>query len=177
LKRLNTDRIELLYQHRVDPAVPIEDVAGTVKALIQEGKVLHFALSQPSAATIRKAHAVQPLTAIQSEYAIWSPDVERNGVLAACEELGIGFVPWGPLGLGYLTGKMDGNTRFDPKTDFRGEFPRFQPDALVANRPIVDLLQRYAEKKNATPAQIALAWLLARKPFIVSILAPGTSIT
>jgi aryl-alcohol dehydrogenase-like predicted oxidoreductase len=177
LKRLNTDRIELLYQHRVDPAVPIEDVAGTVKALIQEGKVLHFALSQPSAATIRKAHAVQPLTAIQSEYAIWSPDVERNGVLAACEELGIGFVPWGPLGLGYLTGKMDGNTRFDPKTDFRGEFPRFQPDALVANRPTVDLLQRYAEKKNATPAQIALAWLLARKPFIVSILAPGTSIT
>jgi aryl-alcohol dehydrogenase-like predicted oxidoreductase len=115
---------------------------------------------------------VQPVSAIQSEYAIWSPDVERNGVLAACEELGIGFVPWGPLGLGYLTGKMDGNTRFDPKTDFRGEFPRFQPDALVANRPIVDLLQRYAEKKNATPAQIALAWLLAKKPFIVSI--PGT---
>jgi aryl-alcohol dehydrogenase-like predicted oxidoreductase len=172
LKRLNTDRIELLYQHRVDPAVPIEDVAGTVKELIQQGKVRHFGLSQPSAATIRKAHAVQPVSAIQSEYAIWSPDVERNGVLAACEELGIGFVPWGPLGLGYLTGKMDGNTRFDPKTDFRGEFPRFQPDALVANRPIVDLLQRYAEKKNATPAQIALAWLLAKKPFIVSI--PGT---
>lgn len=172
LKRLNTDRIELLYQHRVDPSVPIEDVAGTVKELIQQGKVRHFGLSQPSAATIRKAHAVQPVSAIQSEYAIWSPDVERNGVLAACEELGIGFVPWGPLGLGYLTGKMDGNTRFDPKTDFRGEFPRFQPDALVANRPIVDLLQRYAEKKNATPAQIALAWLLAKKPFIVSI--PGT---
>src|SRR4249919_3504053 len=119
LKRLNTDRIELLYQHRVDPAVPIEDVAGTVKELIQQGKVRHFGLSQPSAATIRKAHAVQPVSAIQSEYAIWSPDVERNGVLEACEELGIGFVPWGPLGLGYLTGKMDGSTRFDPKTDFR----------------------------------------------------------
>jgi aryl-alcohol dehydrogenase-like predicted oxidoreductase len=172
LKRLNTDRVELLYQHRVDPKVPIEEVAGTVKDLIREGKVLHFGLSQPSAATIRKAHAVQAVAAVQSEYAIWSPDVERNGVLDVCEELGIGFVPWGPLGLGYLTGKMDGNTRFDPKTDFRGEFPRFQPDALVANRPIVDLLQRYAEKKNATPAQIALAWLLAKKPFIVSI--PGT---
>lgn len=172
LKRLNTDRIELLYQHRVDPKVPIEVVAGTVKDLIREGKVLHFGLSQPSAATIRKAHAVQPVAAVQSEYAIWSPDVERNGVLDVCEELGIGFVPWGPLGLGYLTGKMDGSTRFDPKTDFRGEFPRFQPDNLVANMPIVDLLRRYAEKKNATPAQIALAWLLAKKPFIVPI--PGT---
>ncbi len=172
LKRLNTDRIELLYQHRVDPAVPIEEVAGTVKDLIREGKVLHFGLSQASPATIRKAHAVQPVAAIQSEYAIWSPDVERNGVLEVCEELGIGFVPWGPLGLGYLTGKMDGNTRFDPKTDFRSEFPRFQPDNLEANMPIVDLLRLYAEKKNATPAQIALAWLLAKKPFIVSI--PGT---
>ncbi len=172
LNRLNTDRIELLYQHRVDPAVPIEDVAGTVKDLIKEGKVLHFGLSQPSPATIRKAHAVQPVAAIQSEYAIWSPDVERNGVLNVCEELGIGFVPWGPLGLGYLTGKMDGSTRFDSKTDFRGEFPRFQPENLVANRPIVDLLKRYAEKKNATPAQVALAWLLAKKPFIVPI--PGT---
>lgn len=172
LKRLNTDRIELLYQHRVDPAVPIEDVAGTVKDLIREGKVLHFGLSQPSAATIRKAHAVQPVAAVQSEYAIWSVEVERNGVLAVCEELRIGFVPWGPLGLGYLTGKMDGSTRFDPKTDFRGEFPRFQPEALVANRPIVDLLEFYAEKKNATPAQIALAWLLAKRPFIVPI--PGT---
>jgi len=172
LKRLHTDRIELLYQHRVDPKVPIEVVAGTVKDLIREGKVLHFGLSQPSPATIRKAHAVQPVAAIQSEYAIWSPDVERNGVLALCEELGIGFVPWGPLGLGYLTGKMDGSTRFDPKTDFRGEFPRFQPENLVANMPIVDLLKRYAERKNATPAQIALAWLLAKRPFIVPI--PGT---
>ncbi len=172
LKRLQTDRIELLYQHRVDPAVPIEDVAGTVGDLIRQGKVLHFGLSQASPATIRKAHAVQPVTAIQSEYAIWSQDVEDNGVLDVCEELGIGFVPWGPLGLGYLTGKMDGSTRFDPKTDFRGEFPRFQPDNLEANMPIVDLLRLYAEKKNATPAQIALAWLLAKKPFIVSI--PGT---
>jgi aryl-alcohol dehydrogenase-like predicted oxidoreductase len=172
LKRLGTDRIELLYQHRVDPNVPIEDVAGTVRELIREGKVLHFGLSQPSASTIRKAHAVQPVAAIQSEYAIWSTDVERNGVLETCEDLGIGFVPWGPLGLGYLTGKMNRRTKFDPKTDFRGEFPRFQPDALEANQPIVDLLNQWAGKKNATPAQIALAWLLARKPFIVSI--PGT---
>ncbi|RYD66713.1 MAG: aldo/keto reductase [Verrucomicrobiaceae bacterium] len=172
LKRLKTDRIELLYQHRVDPAVPIEEVAGTVKDLIQEGKVRHFGLSQPSAATIRKAHAVQSVTAIQSEYAIWSSDVEQNGVLDVCEELGIGFVPWGPVGLGYLTGKMDGNTRFDSKTDFRSSFPRFTPENLIANMPIVDLLRQYAEKKNATPAQVALAWLLAKKPFIVSI--PGT---
>ena len=172
LKRLRTDHIDLYYQHRVDPEVPIEDVAGTIKQLIEEGKVLHFGLSQPSAATIRKAHAIQPVAAVQSEYAIWSPDVERNGVLAACEELGIGFVPWGPLGLGYLTGKMNGGTRFDPKTDFRGEFPRFHPENLVANMPIVELLKRYAEKKNATPAQIALAWLVAKKPFIVPI--PGT---
>ncbi len=172
LKRLGTDRIELLYQHRVDPSVPIEDVAGTVKDLIQEGKVLHFGLSQPSAATVRKAHAVQPVSAIQSEYAIWSPDVEKNGVLEVCEELGIGFVPWGPLGLGYLTGKMNRHTKFDARNDFRGEFPRFQPDALEANMPIVDLLKKWGDKKNATPAQIALAWLLAKKPFIVSI--PGT---
>lgn len=172
LTRLRTDRIELFYQHRVDPAVPIEDVAGTVRDLIKEGKVLHFGLSQPSAATIRKAHAVQPVAAVQSEYAIWSPDVERNGVLDACEELGIGFVPWGPLGLGYLTGKMDGETRFDSKTDFRGSFPRFSPENLARNKPIVDLLARYAQKLNATPAQVALAWLMAKKPFIVAI--PGT---
>jgi len=172
LKRLKTDRIDLLYQHRVDPAVPIEDVAGTVKELIKEGKVLYFGMSQPSALTIRKAHAVQPVAAIQSEYAIWSPDVEQNGVLDVCEELGIGFVPWGPVGLGYLTGKMDRNTKFDTTNDFRGNFPRFQPDALEANMSIVDLLREWGKKKNATPAQMALAWLLAKKPFIVPI--PGT---
>ncbi len=172
LKRLRTDRIDLYYQHRVDPAVPIEDVAGTIKDLIKEGKVKHFGLSQPSAATVRKAHAVQPVAAVQSEYAIWSHDVERNGILDVCEELGIGFVPWGPVGLGYLTGKMDGHTRFDPKTDGRSEFPRFTPENLVANQPIVDLLKEYAKKKSATPVQIALAWLLAKRPFIVPI--PGT---
>ena len=172
LIRLKTDRIDLLYQHRVDPTVPIEDVAGTVKELIREGKVLHFGMSQPSLATIRKAHAVQPVSAIQSEFAIWSPDVERNGVLDVCEELGIGFVPWGPVGLGYLTGKMDRNTNFDPQNDFRGGFPRFTPENLEANMPIVDLLKEWAAKKNATPSQIALAWLLAKKPFIVPI--PGT---
>lgn len=172
LKRLRTDRIDLYYQHRVDPAVPIEDVAGAVKDLIKEGKVLHFGLSEPSARTVRRAHAVQPVAAIQSEYSLWTRDPEGNGVLKACEELGIGFVPWAPLGEGYLTGKMDGSTRFDPKTDLRSEFPRFSPENLAANMPVVEVLRRVAEKKNATPAQIALAWLLAQKPWIVPI--PGT---
>src|SRR5882724_2579869 len=173
LKRLRTDRIDLYYQHRVDPNVPIEDVAGAVKELISEGKVLHFGLSEASARTIRRAHAVQPVTAMQSEYSLWTRDPEQNGVLKTCEELGIGFVPWGPLGEGYLTGKIDARTKFDPKMDLRSDFPRFSPEALAANRAVVDLLKRVAEKKNATPAQIALAWLLAQKPWIVPI--PGTT--
>jgi len=172
LKRLKTDRIDLYYQHRVDPAVPIEDVAGAIKDLIKAGKVLHFGLSEASAKTIRRAHAVQPVTAIQTEYSLMERSPERNGVLATCEELGIGFVPWGPVGMGYLTGKMDANTKLDPKTDFRSGFDRFSPENLAANMPIVDFLRRFAEKKNATPSQIALAWLMAQKPFIVSI--PGT---
>nr|WP_200959447.1 aldo/keto reductase [Rhizobium sp. Root1203] len=172
LKRLRTDRIDLLYQHRVDTNVPIEDVAGTVKELIQQGKVLHFGLSEPSAETIRKAHAVQALAAIQTEYSMMERDPEKNGVLAACEELGIGFVPWGPVGMGYLTGKMDGKTKLNPKTDIRTSFERFSPENLAANMPIVDFLKQFAIKKGATPTQIALAWLLAQKPFIVPI--PGT---
>ena len=172
LKRLRTDRIDLYYQHRVDPKVPIEDVAGAIKDLIAEGKVLHFGLSEASAQTIRRAHAVQPVAAVQTEYSFMERDPEKNGVLKTCEELGIGFVPWGPLGMGYLTGKMDANTRFEPKTDLRSGFDRFSPENIAANRPVVDLLKRFAEKKNATPAQIALAWLLAQKPWIVPI--PGT---
>jgi aryl-alcohol dehydrogenase-like predicted oxidoreductase len=172
LKRLRTDRIDLYYQHRVDPEVPIEDVAGAIKDLINEGKVLHFGLSEASARTIRRAHAVQPVTAIQSEYSLMTSDPEQNGVLKTCEELGIGFVPWGPLGMAYLTGKIDARTKFDPKTDLRSEFERFSPENLAANMPVVDLLRRFAEKNNATPAQIALAWLLAQKPLIVPI--PGT---
>jgi aryl-alcohol dehydrogenase-like predicted oxidoreductase len=172
LKRLKTDRLDLYYQHRVDPKVPIEDVAGAIKDLIKEGKVLHFGLSEASATTIRRAHAVQPVTAIQSEYSLMERSPERNGVLATCEELGIGFVPWGPVGMGYLTGKMDGHTKLDPKTDLRSGFDRFSPENLAANMPVVDLLRRFAEKKNATPSQIALAWLMAQKPWIVSI--PGT---
>ena len=172
LKRLGTDRIDLYYQHRVDPTVPIEDVAGAVKDLITEGKVLHFGLSEAGVRTIRRAHAVQPVAAVQSEYSVWTRDPERNGVLDTCEELGIGFVPWGPVGLGYLTGKIDARARFDPQTDLRSRFPRFTPEALAANMPVVDLMRRFAAKKDATPAQIALAWLLARKPFIVPI--PGT---
>jgi aryl-alcohol dehydrogenase-like predicted oxidoreductase len=172
LKRLRTDRIDLLYQHRVDPNVPIEDVAGTVKELIAQGKVLHFGLSEPSAPTIRRAHAVQPVSAIQTEYSFMERDPEKNGVLLACEELGIGFVPWGPLGMGYLTGKITATTKLDPKTDLRSGFDRFSPANIAANMPIVDLLTRFAATKNATPAQIALAWLLAKKTFIVSI--PGT---
>jgi aryl-alcohol dehydrogenase-like predicted oxidoreductase len=172
LKRLRTDRIDLLYQHRVDPKVAIEEVAGAVRDLIKEGKVLHFGLSEASAATIRRAHAVHPVTAVQTEYSLMERDVEKNGVLAVCEELGIGFVPWGPLGMGYLTGTMDARTKLDPKTDLRAGFDRFSPASLAANRPIVEAVQRFAAKKNATPAQISLAWLLAQKPFIVSI--PGT---
>jgi aryl-alcohol dehydrogenase-like predicted oxidoreductase len=172
LKRLRTDRIDLYYQHRVDPEVPIEDVAGAVKDLIAEGKVLHFGLSEASARTIRRAHAVQPVAAIQSEYSLWTRDPEQNGVLETCADLGIGFVPWGPLGEGYLTGKINAQTQLDPKTDLRAEFPRFSPDSITANAPVVDLLKQFAEKKEATPAQIALAWLLAREPWIVPI--PGT---
>jgi aryl-alcohol dehydrogenase-like predicted oxidoreductase len=172
LKRLKTDRVDLYYQHRVDPEVPIEDVAGAIKSLIKEGKVLHFGLSEASARTIRKAHAVQPVTAIQSEYSLWTRDPEHNGVLQTCEELGIGFVPWSPIGMGYLTGKIDAQIKLDPKTDLRSEFPRFNPENLEANRSVVDLLKRFAEKKKATPAQVALAWLLAQKPWIVPI--PGT---
>lgn len=172
LKRLQTDRIELLYQHRVDPNVPIEDVAGTVKDLIRQGKVLHFGLSEASAATIRRAHAVQAVSAVQSEYSFMERSVERNGVLAVCEELGIGFVPWGPMGMGYLTGTLTPQKKFDASTDLRFDFDRFQPGALAANRTIIALLQAFGAKRNATPAQVSLAWLLARKPFIVPI--PGT---
>ncbi len=171
-KRLRVEKIDLLYQHRVDPSVPIEDVAGTVKELIQQGKVKHFGLSEASAQTIRRAHAVQPVTAVQSEYSLWTRDPEHNGVLATCEELGIGFVPFSPLGAGFLTGKIDTRTTFDI-TDFRNRSPRFAPDARAANLALVDLLQGVAERKRTTPAQIALAWLLARKPWIVPI--PGTT--
>jgi aryl-alcohol dehydrogenase-like predicted oxidoreductase len=171
LKRLRTDHIDLYYQHRVDPNVPIEDVAGAVKDLIKEGKVLHFGLSEASAKTIRRAHAVQPVTAIQTEYSIMERDVEHNGVLAVCEELNW-FVPWGPVGMGYLTGKIDASTKLDPKLDLRSGFDRFTPENIKANMPIVEFLKRFAAKKNATPAQISLAWLLAQKPFIVPI--PGT---
>jgi aryl-alcohol dehydrogenase-like predicted oxidoreductase len=172
LERLKTDRIDLYYQHRVDPKVPIEEVAGAIKDLIKEGKVLNFGLSEASAKTIRRAHAVQTVTAIQSEYSLMTRDPEQNGVLKTCEELGIGFVPWGPVGMGYLTEEIDARTKFDPKTDLRSEFDRFSPANLAANMPVVDLLKRFAEKKNATPAQIALAWLMAQKPWIVPI--PGT---
>jgi aryl-alcohol dehydrogenase-like predicted oxidoreductase len=152
--------------------VPIEDVAGTVKELIQEGKVLHFGLSEASAQTIRRAHAVQPVAAVQSEYSLMERSPEKNGVLKACEEMGIGFVPWGPVGMGYLTGQIDARKKFDPKTDLRSGFDRFSSENLAANAPIVDALRRFADKKYTTPAQIALAWLLAQKPFIVPI--PGT---
>jgi aryl-alcohol dehydrogenase-like predicted oxidoreductase len=172
LKRLKTDRIDLYYQHRVDPKVPIEDVAAAIKDLIKAGKVLHFGLSEASAKTIRRAHAVQPVTAVQTEYSLMQRDPEKNGVLATCEELGIGFVPWGPVGQGYLTRKIDARTKFDPKTDMRSGFPRFFPENIEANMPIVDLIKRFAEKKNATLAQVSLAWSLAQKPFIVPI--PGT---
>jgi aryl-alcohol dehydrogenase-like predicted oxidoreductase len=172
LKRLRTDRIDLLYQHRVDPNVPIEDVAGTVKQLIAAGKVKHFGLSEASAQTIQRAHAVQTVTAVQSEYSLWTRDVEENGVLAACETLGIGFVPFSPLGSGFLAGKIDANTPIDSK-DFRSNSPRFAPEARAANFALVELLKHVAERKRATPPQIALAWLLAQKPWIVPI--PGTT--
>ncbi len=172
LKRLRTDRIDLYYQHRVDPQVPIEDVAGAVKDLIKAGKVLHFGLSEASARTIRRAHAVQAVAAVQTEYSLMERDPERNGVLQACEELGIGFVPWGPVGMGYLTGKLDASTKLDPKTDFRSGFDRFSSANLAANMPIIDLLKQFGPKKNATPAQLALSWLLVQKPWIVPI--PGT---
>lgn len=171
LKRLNVSVIDVLYQHRVDPNVPIEDVAGTVKDLIQEGKVRHFGLSEAGAQTIRRAHAVLPVTAVQSEYSLWTRDVERNGVLSVCEELGIGFVPFTPLGAGFLTGAIEATTTFE-STDFRNIAPRFQPDARAANMALVALLRRVAEERSATPAQVALAWLLAQKPWVVPI--PGT---
>ncbi|MGB2645148.1 MAG: aldo/keto reductase [Candidatus Acidiferrum sp.] len=171
LKRLKTDVIDLLYQHRVDPDVPIEEVAGTVKDLIQAGKVKHFGLSEAAGNTIRRAHAVQPVAAVQSEYSIWTREPEPE-VLPICEELGIGFVPWSPLGQGFLTGKIDASTKFE-STDFRAAFPRFTEEARKANMAVVDLLKQIAGRKNATPAQIALAWLLAQKPWIVPI--PGTT--
>jgi len=170
LKRLNTDVIDLFYQHRVDPDVPIEEVAGAVKDLIQEGKVKHFGLSEARAKTIRRAHAVQPVTAVQSEYSLWTRDPEAE-VLPVLEELGIGFVPWSPLGQGFLTGKIDAATKFD-STDFRASFPRFTPEAREANLALVELLNQIAKRKKATAAQIAIAWLLAQKPWIVPI--PGT---
>jgi aryl-alcohol dehydrogenase-like predicted oxidoreductase len=171
LKRLKTEHIDLFYQHRVDPDVPIEDVAGTLKELIREGKVKHFGLSEPWADTIRRAHAVQPVTAVQSEYSLFwrGPEAE---ILPTVEELGIGFVPFSPLGAGFLTGKINENTKFD-STDFRNVVPRFSPEARKANQPLVDLLGKFAEQKKATPAQVAIAWLLAQKPWIVPI--PGTT--
>lgn len=171
LKRLRTDVIDLFYQHRVDPYVPIEDVAGAVKELIQEGKVKHFGLSEAGIQTIRRAHAVQPVATVQNEYSLWFRRPEE-GLLQTLEELGIGLVPYSPLGKGFLTGKMDETTTFD-STDFRSSLPRFTPEALKANQALVDLLGTIAAEKNATPAQIALAWLLARKPWIVPI--PGTT--
>lgn len=169
LKRLKVEVIDLLYQHRVDPSVPIEDVAGTVKQLIQEGKVKYFGLSEAGAATIRRAHAVQPVAAVQNQYSLWTREPEAE-VLPVCEELGIGFVPWGPLGTGFLTGKIDANAKFD-STDLRSTFPRFTPEAMKANLAFVDMLRGFAARKKATPAQIALAWLLAQNPWIVPI--PG----
>ncbi len=171
LKRLKVDAIDLFYQHRVDPNVPIEDVAGAVKDLIQQGKVKHFGLSEAGARTIRRAHGVQPVTAVQSEYSLWwrRPEAEA---LPTLEELGIGFVPYGPLGKGFLTGKINENTTFD-SSDFRNQIPRFTPEARKANQALVDLLGKIAQRKKATPAQIALAWLLAQKPWIVPI--PGTT--
>jgi len=171
LKRLKTNVIDLLYQHRVDADVPIEDVAGAVKDLIQEGKVKHFGLSEAGVQTIRRAHAVQPVTALQSEYSLWWREPEAE-IIPTLEELGIGFVPYSPLGRGFLTGKIDENTTFD-STDFRNTLPRFSPEARRANRALVDLLETIAQAKKATPAQIALTWVLAQKPWIVPI--PGTT--
>ncbi|MFC4525459.1 aldo/keto reductase [Dyella halodurans] len=172
LKRLGVDTIDLLYQHRVDPNVPIEDVAGAVKDLIAEGKVRHFGLSEPGAPTLRRAHAVQPVTTLQNEYSLWTRGPETNGILDACKELGIGLVAYSPLGKGFLTGTMSKDTTIGDN-DFRKNLPRFSPEAMAANQALVDLLQRIATAKHATPAQIALAWLLAREPWIVPI--PGTT--
>lgn len=171
LKRLKTDYIDLFYQHRVDPNVPIEDVAGAVKDLIDEGKVRHFGLSEAGVAVIRRAHAVQPVTALQSEYSLWWREPEAE-ILPTLEELGIGFVPFSPLGKGFLTGKIDDNTKFD-STDFRSTVPRFSEENRKANQSLVDLIGKFAEAKKATPAQIALAWVLAQKPWLVPI--PGTT--
>ena len=171
LRRLRVDAIDLFYQHRVDPEVPIEDVAGTVKDLIQQGKVKHFGLSEPAVATIRRAHAVQPVAAVQSEYSLWMRDHEAT-LLPALEELGIGFVPYSPLGRGFLTGQIKEDTTFD-SSDFRNTLPRFTPEARKANQALVDLLRTIGDRKKATPAQIALAWLLAQRPWIVPI--PGTT--
>ena len=172
LKRLRIDTIDLLYQHRVDPNVPIEDVAGTVKVLIAEGKVKHFGMSEPGVATLRRAHAVQPVTTLQNEYSLWTRGVETNGILAACDELGIGLVPYSPLGKGFLTGAMNKDTKLS-EGDFRSLVPRFAPEAMEKNQALVDLLRRVGAAKGATPAQIALAWLLAQRPYIVPI--PGTT--
>lgn len=172
LRRLGVEVIDLFYQHRVDPGVPIEDVAGAVRDLIAEGKVKHLGLSEPGAQTVRRAHAVQPVTAIQNEYSLWTRGPETNGVLQACEELGIGFVPYSPLGKGFLTGAMGKDTKL-AEGDFRGILPRFTPAAMAANQALVDLLQQVAGEKGATPAQVALAWLLAQRPWIVPI--PGTT--
>lgn len=170
LKRLKTDHIDILYQHRVDPNVAIEEVAQTVGELIKEGKVKYFGLSEVGAETIRKAHAVQTITAVQNNYSLWTREPEAQ-VIPTCEELGIGFVPWGPLGTGFLTGKITSETKFDSATDLRAVFPRFTPEAIKANMPLIELMVTMAKKKHATPAQIALAWLLAQKSFIVPI--PG----
>jgi aryl-alcohol dehydrogenase-like predicted oxidoreductase len=172
LNRLGVEAIDLLYQHRVDPKVPIEDVAGTVRELIGEGKVKHFGMSEPGVQTLRRAHAVQPVTALQNEYSLWWRAPETNGILEACDELGIGFVPYSPLGKGFLTGAMSKETKL-AASDFRNSVPRFAPEAMEKNQVFVDLLKRVAEDKGATPAQIALAWLLAQRPYIVPI--PGTT--
>jgi aryl-alcohol dehydrogenase-like predicted oxidoreductase len=172
LKRLGTETIDLLYQHRVDPDVPIEDVAGTVRDLIAQGKVRHFGLSEPGVQTLRRAHAVQSVTALQNEYSLWWRAPETNGILDACDELGIGFVPYSPLGKGFLTGAIGKDTKL-PEGDFRASTPRFSPEAIAKNQAFVDLLKRVAAGKGATPAQIALAWLLAQRPYIVPI--PGTT--
>jgi aryl-alcohol dehydrogenase-like predicted oxidoreductase len=172
LRRLGVEAIDLLYQHRVDPDVPIEDVAGTVRDLVAEGKVRHFGLSEPGAQTLRRAHAVLPVAAVQNEYSLWWPAPETNGILEACDELGIGFVPYSPLGKGFLTGAMSADTKV-PEGDFRASVPRFAPEAMAKNQAFVDLLKRVAAEKGATPAQIALAWLLAQRPYIVPI--PGTT--
>jgi aryl-alcohol dehydrogenase-like predicted oxidoreductase len=170
LKRLRTDYIDLYYQHRVDPNVPIEDVAGVLKELIQEGKIRHYGLSEAGADTIRSANAIHPVAAVQNQYSIWTREPEEK-VLPVCEELGIGFVPWGPLGTGFLAGNITADTKFDAATDLRANFPRFTPDAIKANMPLVEMLRDIAAKKNANPVQVALAWLLAQKPWIVPI--PG----